>query len=148
MELTHVILTVTNGVYVIGDAVGGLLTFPLTEVIFGNKRSNVFIASLKLAGVAAVPYELWLLSANLATPVVDADPLVMVVADMPKVLGVIDILVTDYRAPLAAFNLATVSKIGILAQLATNNLYAYLKATAVTSPGTTRLDLTLDYDIF
>lgn len=148
MESTHVILTVTNGVYVIGDAVGGLLTFPLTEVIFGNKRSNVFIASLKLAGVVAVPYELWLLSANLATPVVDADPLVMVVADMPKVLGVIDILATDYRAPLAAFNLATVSKIGILAQLATNNLYAYLKATAVTSPGTTRLDLTLDYDIF
>ena len=140
-----VTLTVTNGAYTIGDSVGGLLTFSNAVREVGGVA---LVHSLKLGGVVAIPYNLWFLNANLATNAPDLDPFTFVVADQPKVLGVVPIVATDYIvAGPSAFYTATVRNIGlqIQAAAATQDIYAYLVATAVTAPGTTVLDLTVDF---
>jgi hypothetical protein len=137
-------LTVTNGAYTIGDAVGGLITFPYAV---REKGGHALIPSVKLAGVVAIAYDLWFLNANLATPAGDNDAFTLVVADEPKILGIVPITAADYKAGPAAFNIATVRNIclGIKASAAVPHIYAYLVATAVTSPGTTVLYLTVDF---
>jgi len=141
----QVTLTVTNGAYSIGDVVGGLITLP-KESKRGEK--STIINSIVLAGVVAIPYELWLFSANIATPAADNAALALVAADLSKVLGVIPIGTADYYAAQSAHNVATVRQVGkeVQADSGTNNIYAYLKATAVTSPGTTTLILTVDFE--
>jgi hypothetical protein len=59
----------------------------------------------------------------------------------------IPIAATDYYAGPAAFNIACVRNIGLAIQAAaaTPNIYGYLVATAVTSPGTTTVYLTVDF---
>jgi hypothetical protein len=79
-ESIKVTLTVTNGVYSIGDVVGGLITFsdavrplvitpgpPFAE----DRKRRVVVNSIKLAGVVAIPYELWFFNADIATPAAD-----------------------------------------------------------------------------
>ena len=142
-------LTVTNGAYTIGDAVGGLITFTDLTSYFAKWASNsALVVSLKLAGVVAIPYDLWFMNANLATPAADNAAFTLVVADEPKVLGVVPIAATDYKAGPAAFNVATVRNIGLDIQPAAGAtaIYAYLVATEVTSPGTTTIYLTLDFE--
>jgi hypothetical protein len=141
----QVTLTVTNGAYSIGDVVGGLITLTHGSAMVGK---TMVINSVKLAGVVAIPYELWLLSADLATPRADNAVFGIVVADEPKILGVIPITSADYYAAQTAFNVACVRQVGLQVQSAseTLNIYAYLKATATTSPGTTTLYLTVDFE--
>jgi hypothetical protein len=78
-------LTVTNGAYTAQDVVGGLITFA------GAVRANggeAILNSLALAGMtSAIALELWLLNADLATPVADNGAFAIVAADQPKVLG-------------------------------------------------------------
>lgn len=138
-------LTVTNGVYTIGDVVGGLITFPVSGMV--GRQCELLIPSLELAGVVAIPYELWFLNANLATPAADNAAFTLVAADLPKLLGSVPITAADYKAGPAAFNLATVRNICLDMQTAAlnGNLYAYLVATAVTSPGTTTIYVTLNF---
>jgi hypothetical protein len=138
-------LTVTNGVYTIADVAGGLITFANAVSAAGK---HAVINSIVLAGVAAIPYELWLFNADIATPAADNAAFTIVVADTLKCLGVIPIAAGDYCAAQSAFNVATLKGVGkqIKAAAAATSIYAYLKATAVTSPGTTVLYLTVDFE--
>ena len=145
MASKQVTLTVTNGAYTIADVVGGLITFQNMAMQEGK---SVFINSIKLAGVVAVPYELWFFNADIATPAADNAALALAAADLTKFLGAVPITAMDYNSAQSAHNFATVRQVGMEIQAAagTQNIYAYLKATAVTSPGTTTLILTVDYE--
>ena len=138
-------LTVTNGAYSIGDVVGGLITFAIEE----RARGKAYVInSIKLAGVVAIPYELWFFTADIATPRADNAVFGLAAADGLKFLGMVPITAADYGAAQTAFNNATVRQVGLQVQKATSksSLYAYLKATAVTSPGTDTLYLTVDFE--
>ena len=139
-----VTLTVTNGAYTVADVAGGLITF--ANATRANAGLSI-INSVKLAGVVAIPYELWLFNADIATGAADNAAFTLVAADVVKCLGVIPIATADYCAAQSAFNVATVRGVGLeVLSAATTSLYAYLKCTATTSPGTTTLTLTLDVE--
>ena len=144
-ESIQVTLTVTNGAYSIADVVGGLITLPNMA---GNKGRGAVINSIKLAGVVAIPYELWFFNADIATPAADNAAFTIVAADEAKILGVISIMAADYYAAQSAFNVACLRQVGLAVQAAAGSttIYAYLKATAATSPGTTELHLTVDFE--
>jgi len=133
-----VTLTVTNGAYSIGDVVGGLITLP-NIVSAAGKRA--IITTIALAGVVAIPYELWFFTADIATPPADNAAFALAAADGLKYIGTVPIQSGDYYAAQNSFNNATVKSGGLLVQGTTTSIYAYLKALAVTSPGTTTLYL-------
>jgi hypothetical protein len=135
-----VTLTVTNGAYTIGDVVGGLIT--LAGIVSANGKHAV-INTVDLAGVVAIAYELWFFTADIATPAADNAAFTLVAADEALWRGTVPIATADYCAAASAFNAACVRGVGLEVQAgaATTSLYAYLKATAVTSPGTTTLYL-------
>lgn len=135
-----VTLTVTNGVYTIADVVGGLITFAGVVSAAGK---NSIINSVILSGVAALAYELWFFASDIATPALDNAAFTLIAADVAMSKGVIPIAVGDYFAPVSAFNVATLRGIGLQFTCPATSLYAYLKAVAVTSPGTTTLTLTI-----
>jgi hypothetical protein len=137
-------LTVTNGAYTAKDVAGGLITF--TPESPGKKY---IINSVKLAGVVAIPYSLVFLSSDIATPAADNAAFALAAADQVKYKGHVSIAAADYVADsAAAFNLATVDKVGLQIQTtnSTGVFYAYLVAEAVTSPGTTTIILTVDIE--
>lgn len=138
-----VVLTVTNGVYSIGDVVGGLLTFANAVRVSGGKSK---IVSVTLGGVAALGYNLWFLNADINTPALDNAVFTLVVADMVKSLGVVPIVAADYKPAASAFNVGTIKNVGLQVTAVATTLYAYLVATEVTSPGTTRLDLNVGFE--
>jgi hypothetical protein len=135
-----VTLTVTNGAYTIGDVVGGLTTLP--AMVRANGK-HAYIDTVTLAGVVAIAYELHFFTANIATPAADNAAFTLVAADEALWRGYVPIETADYKAAASAFNMACVRGVGLEVQAgaATTTLYAYLKATAVTSPGTTTLYL-------
>ena len=135
-----VTLTVTNGAYSVSDVTGGLIT--LSNVVSANGKRSI-IKSITLAGVAAIPYELWFFTSDLVTPIADNGVFTLVVADTLKVVGVVPILAGNYYAPASAFNVASLKAVELEIQPTTTTIYAYLKTTAVTSPGTTTLYLTV-----
>jgi len=135
-----VTLTVTNGVYSINDVVGGLITFAGASSAAG-KRS--VIHTITLSGVAALAYELWFFASDIATPAADNAVFTLVAADVAMCKGGIPIATTDYLAPASAFNVATLRSVGFEYSCTATSLFGYLKATAVTSPGTTTLTLTI-----
>ena len=141
----QVTLAVTNGAYSVSDAVGGLLTF--ANAVSANGKHSV-INSVKLAGVVAISYELWLFNADIATPAADNAALALAAADGAKFLGVVPISSADFNAAQNSFNNATIRGVGleIEAAAATTSIYGYLKTTATTSPGTTTLYLTVDFE--
>jgi hypothetical protein len=138
-------LTVTNGVYTIADVVGGLITFPYAVRENGGAA---YIRSVKLAGVVAIAYNLWFLNADIVTPAADNAAFTIVVADELKFLGQVPIAIADYVAAQSAFNVATVRNVGLIVQAAagTRSIYAYMVAPAVTSPATTTIYLTVDFE--
>ena len=138
-------ITTVNGVTSIGDTVGGMLT--IANAASGNGNQAI-INSIKLAGVVAIAYNLWLFDAALSAAFADGAAFAITVADENKCIGVIPIAAADYQAAQSAFNVATVRGIGLQYQAgaATTSIYAYLIATAVTSPGTTDLQLTADIE--
>jgi len=138
-------LTVTNGAYSVADVVGGLIT--LANAVSANGKSCV-LNSLTLAGVAAIPYELWFFNADIATPRADNAVFGLAAADGAKFLGMVPISAADYGVAQTAFNNACVRGIGLQMQAGaeTSSIYAYLKATATTSPGTTTLYLTANFE--
>lgn len=135
-----VTLTVTNGAYTIGDVVGGLITLAGVAAVVGG---GAVINTVTLDGVVAIPYELWFMTADIATPALDNAAFTLVAADEALHEGTVAIPAANYYAAASAFNCATVPGVGLQVQTgaATTTLYAYLKATAVTSPGTTTLYL-------
>jgi hypothetical protein len=133
-------LTVTNGAYSVADAVGGLITFANAASAAG-KRS--IIHTITLAGVAALAYELWFFASDITTPAADNAAFTLVAADVAQCKGVIPIAVTDYLAPQSAFNVATLRGVAFEFSCVATTLYAYLKAVATTTPGTTTLTLTI-----
>jgi len=137
-----VTLTVTNGAYTAGDVVGGLIT--LAAAVRANGGMSR-IDTITLGGVAALAYELWFFNADVADAAIpDADPFLVAAADEALCLGVVPIAATDYKAPGAgAFNFATVypNSLIVKAAAATTSIYAYMKAVATTTPGTTTLYL-------
>lgn len=138
-------LTVTNGAYTAVDVVGGLITF---SNAVREKGGYALIPSVKLSGVVAIPYNLVFLNADLATPAADNAAFAWAAADGAKFLGTVAIAAADYVADsAAAFNSATVRNICLTVKAAatTQDIYAYLVATAVTSPGTTTIYLTVDF---
>jgi hypothetical protein len=135
-----VTLTVTNGAYTLAVVAGGLITFAGASTGAGRRA---IINTLTLAGVVAVPYELWFFASDIATPAADNSAFTLVAADVAMCKGVIPIAVGDYFAPVSAFNVASLRGIGFEYNCTATYLYAYLKATAVTSPGTTTLTLTI-----
>ena len=140
----QVTMTITAGAYTIGDSVGGLLTF--ANAVREN-GGGALISSIKYSAVTAIAYNLWFLNANLVTNAPDLDPFTLVVADQPKVLGVVPIAAADFQTGVAAFVTATVRNVCLMvkAAAATKNIYAYLVATAVTAPGSTAAYLTVDF---
>jgi hypothetical protein len=132
-------LTVTNGAYTAKDVAGGLITFEPKD-----QGAKFLIPSVKLAGVVAIAYTLWILSADIATPAADNAAFTIVAADELKVLGIIPITAGDYVKAQSAFYVATVRQIGLEIQPSANKFYAYLVAEETTSPGTTTIYLTLD----
>ena len=139
---SHVTLTVTNGAYSIGDVVGGLITF--TGVVSANGKSAK-VNSIKLAGVTAIGYELMLISADISTPKTDNQALAMTAGDLAIILGGVKIIAANYLTyPL----LATIPNVGLQVEAGagTTNIYAYLIATEVTSPNTTAIELTVDFE--
>jgi hypothetical protein len=83
------------------------------------------------------------MSADIATPAADNAAFTLVAADEALIRGIVPIAAADYCAAASAFNSACVRGVGLEVQAgaATTSVYAYLKATAVTSPGTTTLYL-------
>jgi hypothetical protein len=133
-------LTVTNGAYSIGDAVGGLITFAGT--VSGAGKHGI-IYDITLSGVAALAYHLWLLPADLAAgTVADNAAFAPAAADVAGCKGIVAIAAADYAAPQSAFNVASVTKLIAYSCVATS-LYGYLVADATTTPGTTALTLTI-----
>ena len=137
-------LTVVDQAYTIGDSVGGLITF---SNAVREKGGCALISSVKFAAVAALAYDLFFLNADIATPAVDNAAFTVVVADQPKMLGVIPIAASDYKKGPAAFNVATIRNVGLIVKAAatTKNIYAYLVANAVTQPGSIVHYLTVDF---
>ena len=135
-----VTLTVTNGAYTIGDVVGGLISFANAVSAAGKKA---LIETITLAGVAALDYELWFFASDIATPALDNAVFTLVAADVAMCKGVIPIAASDYKAPASAFNVATLRNVGFYFTCTATTLYAYLKAIATTTPGTTTLTLTI-----
>ena len=138
-------LTVTNGAYTIADVVGGLITLPYAVRENGGAA---YVRSIKLGGVVAIAYNLWFLNANIATPAADNAAFTIVAADENKYLGHVPIAAADYVAAQSAFNVATVRNVNLMVQAAaaTKSIYAYLVATAVTRPGTTTRNRTVDFE--
>jgi len=133
-------LTVTNGAYTIGDVVGGLITFA-GAVTAAGKRA--IINTITLAGVVAIPYEVWFFASDITTPDADNAVFNLFAADIAQCKGVVPIAAADYNAAASAFNIATIRGVGLQYTCTATTLYAYMKATAVTSPGTTTLTLTI-----
>lgn len=139
-----VALTVTSGVYTIGDVVGGLITLAGATRVSGGRSK---VTSVTLNGVAALAYNLVFLNADIATPAADNAPFTLVAGDMTKVLGHVPIVAGDYKAAASAFNMGCVKNVGLQVSATATTLYAYLIATATTTPGTTslRLSVGLEY---
>lgn len=136
-------LTVTNGAYTAGDVVGGLITFP--AAVSGNGKHSL-LYSVKLFGVVALPLELWLFNADLATPAADNAPFALAAGDGEKFLGNIPIATTDYLAAQNSFNAATLSPYFMVKSASgVASIYAYLKHTTTTSPGTTAMKIVGDF---
>jgi hypothetical protein len=135
-----VTLTVTNGVYTIADVVGGLITFANAASAAGKRA---MIHTITLSGVLALAYELWFFASDITTPALDNAAFTLVAADVAQCKGTVDILASDYRQSVANFNVATVKNVGFEYSCPATTLYAYMKAPAVTSPGTTTLTLTI-----
>lgn len=134
-------LTVTNGAYTAGDVVGGLITFANAARINGGAS---IINSVKISSAVAINYELWLLNADLATPIADNGAWNMVVGDTTKCLGQIQLI--SWLAAGANFSICTSPGLGLQVQAAagTTSIYGYLVTRVTTSPGSTRIDITLD----
>lgn len=136
-----VTLTVTNGAYTIGDVVGGLITLP--NMVSANGK-HAIINTITLAGVVAIAYNLFFQSADIiAGTIADGAPYAPAAADGANYRGHVPVATPDYAAPASAFNDSTGRGVGLEVQAgaATTTVYAYLVATAVTSPGTTTLYL-------
>jgi len=133
-------LAVTNGVYSVGDVVGGLITIPLCASSAG--RSSV-LQSIVLSGVVNLAYELWYFASDIATPAADNAVFTLVAADIAKCKGVLPVALTDwYNSTAAAFMAANKNNVGMRFNPVATTLYAYMKATVVTSPGTTVMTIT------
>jgi hypothetical protein len=145
-ESVTLTLTVDNNAYTIGDVVGGLLTFAAATRLNGG---HSIINSVKLCGVTAIPYELYFFNADLATAnQLDDAVLTVAAADGLKFLGVVSIAAADYVLPTTAFNNACVKGCGLQVKstAATTSVYGYLKALQTTTPGTTTIYLTVDFE--
>ena len=137
--------TSATGTYAVADVVGGLLTF--ANAVRTNGGHSI-VNSVKLCGVSAIPYELWFFNADIATPAADNAVFALAAADGLKFLGVVPIAAGDYNVAQTAFNNATIKGCGLQVKstAATTTIYAYLKALAVTAPGTTTIYLTVDFE--
>lgn len=137
-------LTVTNGVYTVGDVVGGLIT--IMNAVSANGKS-LLIDSITLSGhTSAIAYELWLLNADLATAnVADNGVFTLAAADVPKMLGVIPVATIDqYQGQNNIFCASVPVGRKVKAGAATTSIYAYIKALAITSPGVTAMTLNIN----
>jgi hypothetical protein len=137
-------VTITDAGPTAYDVVGGLLTF---SNAVREKGGSAYVRSVKLAGVVAVAYTLWLLNADIVTTAADDAPFTIVVADELKYLGHILIPAANYVAAQSAFNVCTVRNVNLMVKAAatTQDIYGYLVA-PVTDPDTTTIYLTVDFE--
>ena len=138
-------VTVNDAAYGIGDVAGGIITFANAVAENGGAA---MVRSIKLAGVVNIAYDLWFMNANLVTPRVNNETFNIVVADEPKYLGHVQIAAGNYVKAESAFYVATVADVGLMVQAAaaTQSIYGFLVCTAITSPATTVLYLTVDFE--
>ena len=128
-------LTVTNGVYSIADVVGGLITF--ANVSRGAGRRSQ-IEQVTLTCTVGIAYELWLFASDIATPALDNAAFALVQADISMCKGVIAIPSANFQVAQTAFAIATVyPTLPLVFSCVATSLFAYLKATATTTPATT-----------
>ena len=136
-------LTVDAGAYSIGDAAGAMMTF--AGVVSANGKRGI-INSITIApndAMPAIPFNLWCLKADLATPIAKNAAWVYVAADGPNILGAIPIAANDYIPSQDAWNVATLRGVGLEFTVPATSLYAYLVCTAVTAPVATHLYITI-----
>jgi hypothetical protein len=130
-----VTLTVTNGVYSIGDVVGGLIT--LSNIVSGNGKSCI-LTDVVITSVATLAYNLLFRSEELAGgTIADNGAYAEAAADGANNLPGIAITTDLYLPTGTGFNRATVrTGVVLKAGVATASIFAYMTALATTTPGT------------
>jgi hypothetical protein len=135
--------TVDAGAYAIGDALAAMGTFAGMASAAGK---HAIINSIVLApndAMPAIPFNLWLLNADLATPIAKNAAFTIVAADALKILGIIPITAADYIPSQNSWNVASMGGVGREYATVATSVYAYLVCTATTAPVATHVYLTL-----
>jgi hypothetical protein len=135
--------TVDAGAYSIGDALAAMGTFAGMASAAGK---HGIINSITLApndAMPAIAFNLWLLNADLVTPIAKNAAFVIVAADAPKILGIIPVTAADYVPSQTSWNVATLRGVGLEYATVATSVYAYLVCTAVTAPVATHVYLTI-----
>ena len=91
-------LTIDAGAYAIGDALGAAMTFAGLASANGKRAIVNTITLAPNDAMPALALNLWLLKADLATPIAKNAAFVYVAADAPNILGVQPITAADYIA--------------------------------------------------
>jgi hypothetical protein len=136
-------ITVDAGAYAIGDALGAMATFAGMGSAAGKHSVIHTITLTPNDAMPAIPFNLWVLNADLATPIAKNAAFVIVAADAPKILGIVPIYATDYIQSQTTWNCATLRGVGLEFTTVATSVYCYLVTTAVTAPVATHVYLTL-----
>jgi hypothetical protein len=135
--------TVDAGAYAIGDALAAMGTFAGMASAAGK---HAIINSIILApndAMPAIPFNLWVLNADLAAPIAKNAAFVIAAGDATKVMGIVPITAADYIPSQTSWNVATLRGVGLEYTTVATSIYVYLVCTAVTAPVATHVYLTL-----
>jgi hypothetical protein len=136
-------LTVDATAYSIGDALSAMGTFAGMASAAGKHSVIHTITLTPNDAMPAIPFNLWVLNADLATPIAKNAAFVIVAADAPKILGIVPIYAGDYIPSQTSWNCATLRSVGLEITTVATSVYCYLVTTATTAPVATHVYLTL-----
>jgi hypothetical protein len=135
--------TVDAGAYAVGDALAAMGTFAGMASAAGKHAIINTIVLAPNGAMPAIAFNLWVLEADLATPVAKNAAFTIVAADAPNILGIVPISSADYIPSQTSWNVATLRGVGLEYATVATSLYIYLVCTAVTAPVATHVYLTL-----
>lgn len=136
-------ITIDATAYSIGDAWGAMATFAGVASAAGKHAIINTITLLPNGAMPAIPVNVWILNADLATPVAKNAAFTLVAADALKVLGVVPITALDYIATQDSWNFATLRGVGLEYTTPATSVYVYIVTTATTAPVATSVRLQL-----
>lgn len=135
---------VDAGAYSIGDALAAMGTFAGMSYAAGKHGVITSIVLAPNGAMPAIPFNLWILNADLATPIAKNGVFTYVAADAPKILGIIKIEAPDYVPSQNSWNVASLEGRARDYQTVATSLYVYLVCTEATAPVATHVYLTLN----